>query len=142
MHHLRWMKKGIYSLKMWMFRSQFKLTATQQRAHRKLCIFVSCVYVESWAVANIAVIAPSWDINLLKRLESYQIINQKISTAALQKMASQLWFLSKELVGSTLFNDELDNGTKDKMILAMKEKERGDPLTRVAIDLEIIHQTA
>ena len=75
MHHLTWMKKGIYSLKMWMFRSQFKLTATQQRGLRELCIFISCVYVESWAVANIAAIAPSWDINLLKRLESYQIIN-------------------------------------------------------------------
>ena len=57
-------------------------------------------------------------------------------------MAGQLWFLSKELVGSTLFNDELDNGTKDKMILAVKEKERGDPLTCVTINLEIIHQMA
>jgi len=31
MHHARWMSKVIYSLKVWMFRSQFMLTAVEER---------------------------------------------------------------------------------------------------------------
>ena len=54
-------------------------------------------------------------------------------------MAGQLCFLSEELVGLALFDDELDNETKDKMILTMKEKETKDPLKRATIDLELIH---
>ena len=53
-----------------MFRSQFKLTASQQQGLWDLGIFFSCVYVEAWAVANIAVKAPRNDMNLLKKLES------------------------------------------------------------------------
>ena len=56
-------------------------------------------------------------------------------------MAGQLWFLSEELVGLALFDDELDNETKDKMVLTMKEKETLDPLKHVTTDLELIHQT-
>ena len=90
MHHARWMAKAIYSLKMWMFRSHFKLTATQQQGFGDNCIFFSCVYVKACSVASIAVKAPRSDINLLKKLESYQIINKKISKPAFNKMAGQL----------------------------------------------------
>ena len=55
-------------------------------------------------------------------------------------MAGQLWFLSEKLVGLALFDDELDNETKNEMVLAMKEKEIGDPLKCATIDLELIHQ--
>ena len=72
--------------------------------------------MEAWAVANIAVKAPRGDINLLKKLESYRTINKKISKAALKKKACQLWFLAEELVGLALFDDELDNETKNKMV--------------------------
>ena len=55
-------------------------------------------------------------------------------------MADQLWFLSEELFGLSLFHDELDNKTKDKMALTIKEKEIKDPLKRATTDLELIHQ--
>ena len=55
-------------------------------------------------------------------------------------MAGQLWLLSEKLVGLTLFDDELNNETKNEMVLAMKEKETGDPLKRAMIDLELNYQ--
>ena len=55
-------------------------------------------------------------------------------------MAGQLWFLSKELVGLAPFDDELDNETRKKMVLTMKEKEIKDPAKRATTDLELIHQ--
>ena len=111
-----------------MFRSQFKPAGTQQRRLRELCIFLFCEYVETWAVAHIAVKAPRSDINLFKKLESYQIINKKKFKAAFKKTAGRLWFLSKELVGLALFNDKLDN------------EKRGNLLKYATIDLELIHQ--
>ena len=39
MHHARWMAKVLYSFKVWMFRSQFKLTSKESRGLRNLCIF-------------------------------------------------------------------------------------------------------
>ena len=63
----------------------------------------------------------------------------KISKATLKKMAGQLWYLSEELVGLALFNDDLDNGTKDRMVSAMKEKEgEEEPLKHATIDLKFV----
>jgi hypothetical protein len=39
MHHARWMSKVIYSLKIWMFKAQFKLTPAEERGLRDVCVF-------------------------------------------------------------------------------------------------------
>ncbi len=41
MHQAQWMAKAIYTFKVWMFRSQFKLTACQHQGLQELCIFFS-----------------------------------------------------------------------------------------------------
>ena len=56
-------------------------------------------------------------------------------------MASQLWFLSEQLVGLALIDDNLDNGTKDKMLMTIKEKEgEEEPLKRATIDLKFTQE--
>src|SRR6218665_437536 len=42
MHHTRWMSKVINSLTIWMFKAQFKLTCTEERRLRDVCVCV-CV---------------------------------------------------------------------------------------------------
>ena len=141
MHHARWMAKAIYSFKVWMFRSQFKLTARQHQGLEELCIFFSRIYVKAWATASIPVKAPNNDLNLLKQLQLYRSINTNISNATVKKMAGQLWFLSEELVGLALFDDDLDNGTKDAMVNAMKAKEgKKRPPKRATVDLKVIQE--
>ena len=47
--------------------------------------------------------------------------------------------LSEELVTLVLFDDDLDNSTKDKMVINMKEKEgKETPLKRATIDMKLI----
>ena len=138
-HHARWMAKAIYSFKLWMFRSQFELTACQITGLRKLCIFFSRIYVEAWATASTAAKVPSSDLKLLKQLQMFCTFDTEIPKATLKKMAGQLWYLSEELVGLALFDDDLDNGTKDKMVSATKEKEgEEEPLKRATIDLKFV----
>ena len=56
-------------------------------------------------------------------------------------MAGQLWFLSEQLVALALIDDNLNNGTKDEMVMAMKEKEREEePVKRSTIDLKFIQE--
>jgi len=38
-HHARWMAKAIYSLKIYLFRKQFRLTVKKETALRNICIF-------------------------------------------------------------------------------------------------------
>ena len=46
MHHARWMSKVMYSLKVWMFRSQFVLTPKEEEGLREVCIFVVRLYLK------------------------------------------------------------------------------------------------
>jgi len=45
MHHTRWMSKVINSLTIWMFKAQFKLTRTEERRLRDVCVCVCSQYV-------------------------------------------------------------------------------------------------
>src|SRR6218665_3249968 len=43
MHHAHWMSKVIYSLRIWMFNAQFKLTRAQERGLRDVCVRSKCI---------------------------------------------------------------------------------------------------
>ena len=119
-----------------MFRLQFKLTVCQHLGLQELCIFFSCIYIKARATASIAAKAPSNNLKLLKQLQLYHTINTNIFNTMVKKMAGQLWFLLEQLVGSALFDDNLANGTKYEMVMAMEEKEgEKEPLKCATIDL-------
>ncbi|KAK4320593.1 hypothetical protein Pmani_008554 [Petrolisthes manimaculis] len=141
MHQALWMAKVIYTFKVWMFRAQFNLTSPEHKELRELCIFFSCIYVEAWMTASIASKAPRNYLKLLKQCQMYQKINTNISRATVKKMAGQLWYLSEQLVTLALFDDDLDNNTKDKMVLAMKEREgEKKPPKRATVDIKLIKE--
>ncbi|KAK2708416.1 hypothetical protein QYM36_014133, partial [Artemia franciscana] len=68
MHHTRWMSKVIYSLKIWMFKAQFRLTLTEERGLHDVCVFAVRVYLKAWISAPLASGAPYSDLLLLKSL--------------------------------------------------------------------------
>ena len=113
MHQARWMAKVIYSFKVWMFRSEFKLTVRECRGLQELCIFFSRIYVKAWVKVSIASHAPKNNLQMLKECKMHHSFNQNISAATLKKLAGQLWYLSEELVSLALFDEDLDESTKD-----------------------------
>ena len=64
LHRARWMAGIIYSLKMWMFRSQFKLKAVEEKGIFQFLLFICDVYIEAWFQAPRGVIAPANDLCL------------------------------------------------------------------------------
>ena len=62
MHYARWMAKGIYALKVYLFRTEFRLTPTEQRQVTDIALFVSLVYIKYWNEAPLAAYAPLNDV--------------------------------------------------------------------------------
>lgn len=61
-HRARWMAKGIYCLKMFCFREQFKMNPHELQALRRICLFTVTVYVRAWFSAPDSCSAPWNDL--------------------------------------------------------------------------------
>ena len=123
MHHARWMSKVIYSLKVWMFRSQFRLTAFEEKGLLQMCLFAVILYLKAWFMAPLAASAPLQDLSLLQDLYEYRQHNEAISNAACKKMEHHLWYLSDELVGLAFFDSEVPVTVKRKMVQALRSSD-------------------
>lgn len=116
MHHARWMAKAIYSLKIFIFRDEFKLTNREIRDLRQVCIFVILIYLKLWFTSSSAIQAPKNDLELMKKLILYKNINLSIAKKACKKMADHLWYLNEELAALSLFDDEVPMELKKKCV--------------------------
>lgn len=120
-HHARWMAKAIYSLKIFLFREVFKLTARESNNLRQICIFLVKTYLKSWFTAPSAILAPCNDLIFMQELIRYKNVNSSISKAACSKMVNHLWYLSEQLAIISLFDDNVPLSVKQKMIQALKK---------------------
>jgi hypothetical protein len=123
MHHARWMSKVIYSMKIWLFRSEFKLTKSEERGIRQMCLFAVIVYLKAWFSAPLPASAPRHDLCLLQNLYKYRQYNECISEATCKKFESHLWYLSEQLVGLAFFDPDVSVTTKRKMVEALHVSE-------------------
>ena len=114
MHHARWMNNVIHSLKVLAISRSNKANNQGKKGITKVTIFVIRVYLKAWTEAPLAAYAPNNDLHLLKTLVKCESINNKISKAALIKLASRMWYLSEELVGLALFDKYVSNSMKQK----------------------------
>ena len=125
MHHARWMSKAIYSIKVWIFRSQFKWTTREEKGLQSMCTFIALIYVEHWYTAPSAIEAPRRDLDLMMKLKQFRTLHPNISKAAVEKLQRHLWYLSEENVGLALFDDKVSLSTK-RAILSKMEPAQAD----------------
>lgn len=123
MHRARWTAKDIYSLKIYLFRNQFKLPKQEESGIRQVCSFVVKIYIHSWSQSQSACSAPRNDLLLLKNLIEYENINKNISSCAMKQFLGHLWYLSEELIALAFFDDNVPLVTKKEMVLALKQLE-------------------
>lgn len=96
MHQARWMAQAIYCLKIFIFRHQYHISATEKKAIGEVCIFIVTFYVKAWFTCTLPIKAPNLDLQFIKSLKSYEIVDRQISTAAIKKICNHLWYLSEE----------------------------------------------
>ncbi|KAJ6639390.1 hypothetical protein Bhyg_12134 [Pseudolycoriella hygida] len=76
-HHARWMSKAIYALKIFLFRDQFQMTASEQFGLEHVCSFIVKYYVKLWFGSPSAAKAPVQDLNFLKAMiNDYKTVNE------------------------------------------------------------------
>ena len=51
MHRARWMSKVIYSIKMWFFCGQFKMTSSEMKGITDIAIFAVTLHLRAWITA-------------------------------------------------------------------------------------------
>lgn len=81
--------------------------------------FIIKCYTIYWFDANKADKAALNDLAFLRKLDNYQIINNKIADTAIRKILNHLYYLSEECVGFALFDDRIDSGTKCRLLAKM-----------------------
>jgi len=135
------MAKAIYSLKIWMFRQQFKLTKKEQQGIADVCLFTVHLYVKAWFQAPSAIAAPHNDLLLLKDIDSYNDINPTISGIAMKKFLGHLWYLSEALVALAFFDDEVPNDVKWKMVLSLQKPAAEHAVKRAKLDPPAVSQS-
>ncbi|GBN08062.1 hypothetical protein AVEN_244468-1 [Araneus ventricosus] len=64
----------------------------------------------------VSVKASNKDLCFLKSLKAYENVNESILKAALQKFRQHLWYLTNEIAVLALFDDDVDEETKLKMV--------------------------
>ncbi|CAD6231335.1 GSCOCG00012218001-RA-CDS [Cotesia congregata] len=130
MSHARWMSKAIYCLKIFIFRTEFKITAKELNNLRQICIFIVTTYIKAWFTSSSAILAPNNDLTLMQQLILYTKINSTVSQAALKKMVRHLWYLSDQLAIMSLFDDSIDLTVKKKMIENLMNNKSSNTKTR------------
>ena len=124
--------KGLYVIKMWLFRKQLNLTKAEQIGIRDVAAFAVVLYLKAWMTASVALQAPLKDFLLMKSLQNYPV--QKISTATSKKLGLHLWYLSEELVTMALFDSRVTPETKRKMLTAMNRNTAACPSLKASKD--------
>jgi len=130
-HRARWMAKGIYCLKIYLFREQFKLTQQELRSLRRICLFTITIYVKAWFTAASSCDAPYNDLCMLQSLELYADVDREVANIAVKKMRGHLWYLSEDLIALALFSDNVWDSEKVAIIAALKKPKMQDDLRRV-----------
>uniref|UniRef100_A0ABD2W6H2 Uncharacterized protein n=1 Tax=Trichogramma kaykai TaxID=54128 RepID=A0ABD2W6H2_9HYME len=127
-HKARWLMKAIYIVKMYIFRNQLskQLSVEELINLRTMATFIVLVYVPYWFKTRLPLEAAVSDIKLLQDIQEFKRYDNKLSEIVQNKFSRHLWYLSKELVCISLFNDNVDISEKRKMIENLKINDKGD----------------
>lgn len=115
MSHARWMMKAIYAFKIYLFRFQFNLTATEEKSFREFLIFVVRLYVKAWFSCARGIEAPNNDMNFCRDIYEYRKVDKEISDAVSKTFCNHLWYLSDECIAFSLFDPNVSVNEKKRM---------------------------
>ena len=131
LHRARWMAKLIYSIKIVLFSKRIAanlprgavFAVGQLNKIEQFVQFSILVYVPWWMCCPVPATAPQNDLMLWNSCMEYHSTQEKCSVAATKSLKSHLWYLTEELILLTLFNDDIDYNTKDKMAYILQSAE-------------------
>lgn len=110
-YHVHW----LYCLKLFKVRKQFHLSKREEDAIIRIVIFIIKIYIKPWTTANIASLAVTNDIELIRNLFDFIDEDKNIAESRLKKMTNHLWYLNEELVTLSIVNKGLSSDVRRKL---------------------------
>ena len=126
-HRARFMAKIIYVFKIYLFRKQLSMEASDLLSLQKFVLFVIKVYTKKWFECPSPIKAPINDLNFLKDIIKYENIDKNISSVALNSFLNHTWYLSENLCGLSLFDQRISAAEKNKMVKALSTIGNANP---------------
>lgn len=111
----RWMARGIYGMKMYLFRRELDLEPRFEANLLQFALFVSLIYCKYWNRCTNVFDAPVNDLSLIADLQKYSIENEEIANVVLNNLWNHLWYLGEELAVLSLFSDKVSVDDKNRM---------------------------
>lgn len=120
----RWMMKAIYSLKIYLFRSQFTMSLQQLEGIREVCSVDQFYTSEIGSPVNLPlkhqIMTYSLKMKFIKNAIDYAKIDEQVSNKVLNKMSNHLWYLTDESLGLAFFDSSISIVEKRKMVKALQ----------------------
>ncbi|KAK8384336.1 hypothetical protein O3P69_009253 [Scylla paramamosain] len=129
-HHVRWMGKGLYCIKIFLFQDLFSLPECELRALRDISLFTALCYVPFWNESPIGPCAAKNDMDMMILMQQ-GISNEKLAKVAFTAFKRHLWYISEEAVGLSLFDDRISTDERRKMVNNMSRPEKPKGLKKV-----------
>jgi len=107
----------------------------RKKAIGEVCIFIVTFYVKAWFTCTLPIKAPNLDLQFIKSLKAYEIVDSQISTAAIKKICNHLWNLSEEAADLSFFDELIPFETKHLMVEALKKKSSINSTKRLTLQL-------
>jgi len=114
-HQARWMAKCIYCLKIFLLRTELKITKTEENAIVRISAFIVKNYIKYWFTVTNVSEAPFNDINLIRTLNEYKSDDKKIADACLSKFLNHLFYLNEECAVFAIFDERISYDVRKKM---------------------------
>ena len=73
----------------------------------KICLFTITLYVKAWLTAPVTCDAPYNDLFVLQSIEAFHNIDSEVADVALCKIKGHLWYVIEDLVGLSVFFDQI-----------------------------------
>ena len=132
-HKARWMGKLLYTLKIVLlekpirrFSSTNFITSAQMTKIKRFVTFVVYIYVPWWLTCADSTGAPSNDLLLMQNIFRFTDIDAPIGQAALKAFKNHLWYLVPDMVPLALFDDNLNDTTRQELANAILQCPKKD----------------
>ena len=76
--------------------------------------------MEHWYRAPISSSAPHNDPTLFRKLNNFKTFDKEVAEFDIKAIAGHLWYLTDDLMSLSFFSNDVDNQTKEKMLIALE----------------------
>lgn len=121
-NNARWMGRGIYILKCFLFRYQIDFDRRVRDQLRRFSLFISTIYVKYWNWCPNVFNAPVNDLQFLKELENYRRIDNELANVVINAFSRHLTYISDEMVVLSLLSNLLNNEQKEAIRLKLVQE--------------------